>query len=110
MCIRDSVITEQKRAESKGSITYRHLPFDEDLIKNLLSYLAQKRITSLLVEGGAKTLQHFIEANLWDEAWVFTGEKLIEEGVNAPQIIGEVILEKELSGNRVSVYSNANSV
>lgn len=104
------IITEQRTVESNGSIIYHRFPFDEHLLKNMLDFLAVKGITSLLVEGGAKTLQHFINANFWDEAWIFTGDKLIDQGIAAPQIIGELILEKELSGNVVTIYRNNNSV
>ena len=31
-------------------------------------------------------LQRFIDENLWDEALVFTGDMLFEEGVKAPVI------------------------
>ena len=34
-------------------------------------YLYQKNIQSIIVEGGRKTLTHFIENNFWDEARVF---------------------------------------
>ncbi len=48
-----------------------------------------------MVEGGAKTLQSFIDKGLWDETRVITNEKLIiEEGVDAPQL-KEAVLEKQ---------------
>ena len=43
-------------------------------------------IQSLIVEGGRYMLQRFIDENLWDEALVFTGDMLFEEGVKAPVI------------------------
>ena len=38
-------------------------------IDSLLEGLRREGIQSLLVEGGAQTLQSFIERDLWDEAW-----------------------------------------
>ena len=35
--------------------------------------LHQKNITSAIVEGGVRTLQTFIDENLWDEARIFKG-------------------------------------
>ena len=44
-------------------------------------------IQSVLIEGGAKTLQSFIDAGLWDEARVITNEELIiENGIAAPEM------------------------
>jgi diaminohydroxyphosphoribosylaminopyrimidine deaminase/5-amino-6-(5-phosphoribosylamino)uracil reductase len=45
----------------------------------------QLNIHSVLVEGGSKTLQSFIDNELWDEARVITNTQLtIETGVPAP--------------------------
>ena len=38
----------------------------------------------MIVEGGSKTLQSFIDSGLWDEARVFTGQKEFGNGINAP--------------------------
>jgi diaminohydroxyphosphoribosylaminopyrimidine deaminase/5-amino-6-(5-phosphoribosylamino)uracil reductase len=38
------------------------------------------------VEGGARLLQTFIDAGLWDEARVFTGKTWFQKGVRAPQL------------------------
>ena len=41
---------------------------------------------SLLVEGGAQTLQSFIDADLWDEAYIERSPLCLGGGVKAPQI------------------------
>lgn len=41
---------------------------------------------SILVEGGALTLQSFIDADLWDEAFIERSPMLLGSGVEAPQI------------------------
>lgn len=41
---------------------------------------------SILVEGGAKTLQSFIDADLWDEAYIERSDIVLGDGVKAPQI------------------------
>lgn len=51
----------------------------------MLDYLHSNDIQSVIIEGGTTLLQHFIDAELWDEARVFTGDKLFEKGVNAPK-------------------------
>ena len=41
---------------------------------------------SVLVEGGAQTLQSFINADLWDEAFVERSEMVLGDGVKAPEL------------------------
>ena len=38
--------------------------------------LYKQQIQSVIIEGGAYTLNQFIEQNIWDEAWVFKAENL----------------------------------
>ena len=41
---------------------------------------------SLLVEGGAMTLQSFLDADLWDEVYVERSDMVLGDGIRAPQI------------------------
>lgn len=64
--------------------------------------LYNEGIQSLIVEGGQKTLQTFINDNLWDEAFVYYGEKSLNNGIPAPSIPPEnvEINTKLSSGSR----------
>ena len=48
--------------------------------------LFSQKITSLIVEGGPKTLDYFLSENLWDEARIFVGNTDIKQGIKAPKI------------------------
>ena len=53
----------------------------------LLHQLYQLNINSVIVEGGARTLEHFINTGLWDEAKVFVNPNLdFIKGIEAPNI------------------------
>jgi diaminohydroxyphosphoribosylaminopyrimidine deaminase / 5-amino-6-(5-phosphoribosylamino)uracil reductase len=52
----------------------------------LLADLHTRGIQSVIVEGGAKTLNEFIEKNSWDEARVFTSKNVFGAGIAAPKI------------------------
>lgn len=54
--------------------------------KNILSKLYELKIHSVFVEGGTATLQKFIDAELWDEARVFTAPQVFGTGIKAPVI------------------------
>lgn len=64
------------------------LPPDSDAIETLIPELARRKVQSLLVEGGARLLQSFIDAGLWDEARIETAPMLLHEGIAAPHIEG----------------------
>jgi len=52
--------------------------------RQICNTLYKANIQSVIIEGGGATLQHFINANLWDEARVFTGNVTFNEGTKAP--------------------------
>ena len=71
----------------------------EKIIPQVLSVLYQQKIQSVLVEGGAKLLQSFIDENLWDEARVITNvEMVIGKGIDAPVLANKKLMKKEISG------------
>lgn len=55
----------------------------------LMDILYQKEISSVIIEGGKKTLDHFIQNDLWDEARVFKTPVILKEGIPAPLISGK---------------------
>ncbi len=79
----------------------------ENLLESLLSSLYENDIQSILVEGGAKTLQSFIDQNLWDEARVITNaEIIIEEGVDAPAMKNfDLVQQEKLFSDEISYFS-----
>lgn len=55
-------------------------------IDTMLDSLHRQNVQSLLVEGGAKTLQTFIDRGLWDEAQEEHAAKVLGSGVPAPRM------------------------
>ena len=74
----------------------------------MLHSLFELNIQSVLVEGGAKTLQSFIDAGLWDEARVITNEEMvIENGIAAPKLKNfNWIKEEKYFNDRIDYYKN----
>ncbi len=58
----------------------------QNFIQQILNVLYEKNIISILVEGGAYTINQFILNNLWDEARIITGKVNFYNGVSAPEI------------------------
>lgn len=55
-------------------------------LPDLLDDLYQRNLQSLMVEGGATTLQSFINANLWDEIRIETAPVTVTNGTPAPRV------------------------
>jgi diaminohydroxyphosphoribosylaminopyrimidine deaminase/5-amino-6-(5-phosphoribosylamino)uracil reductase len=71
--------------------------FDRYVPQYILYQLYLQDIQSVIIEGGAYTLNSFIEAGLWDEARIFTGDTTLAKGIKAPKING-IIAEEIPSG------------
>ena len=74
--------------------------------EQILNLLMEKEITSVIIEGGSKTLQTFIDANLWDEARVFEGDIYFKQGIKAPVFSGKLILERFIKEDVLKKYIN----
>jgi diaminohydroxyphosphoribosylaminopyrimidine deaminase/5-amino-6-(5-phosphoribosylamino)uracil reductase len=72
--------------------------------KTILESLAEKEIHSIIIEGGSKTLQQFINAELWDEARVFVSDAEFGKGINAPQLRRPPNRTEQLFGDQLHYY------
>ena len=75
-------------------------------LPQLIDDLYQQGIQSLIVEGGRQTHESFIEAELWDEIRVETGNITVSDGTRAPQLPANVSLlsRKMYDGNILCCY------
>jgi diaminohydroxyphosphoribosylaminopyrimidine deaminase/5-amino-6-(5-phosphoribosylamino)uracil reductase len=83
--------------------------FNQPVIPQLMKYLYENSIQSLIVEGGAYTHQTFIDSGMWDEIRIETSPCLVESGTKAatpPQDI-VAIKKEEYDGNTICVYRKA---
>lgn len=78
---------------------------EENFINHLLEDLNKQKIQSVLVEGGATTLQLFMEAGLWDEARVFVSDKGFEKGIAAPRLHGNLVGQESVFNDTLRTYT-----
>jgi diaminohydroxyphosphoribosylaminopyrimidine deaminase / 5-amino-6-(5-phosphoribosylamino)uracil reductase len=74
--------------------------------RQIVQYLYESGIQSLLIEGGTHVLDHFILNGLWDEARIFSGEKYFKGGVEAPILNGKLFSKTVFSSSTLEVYLN----
>lgn len=85
------IITEAQNFKNSENIFYENCTFDNSLVFNISDVLFRHEIQSVIVEGGRRTLQTFIDANLWDEALIFRGNANFNNGISAPNLLGNLI-------------------
>jgi diaminohydroxyphosphoribosylaminopyrimidine deaminase/5-amino-6-(5-phosphoribosylamino)uracil reductase len=88
----------------RKNVRMEKMDFTASLPVQILELLVEEEVQSLIIEGGAVTLNSFIEAGLWDEARVFKGENRFDAGIGAPNLPGVPVSEKLIGGDRLLVY------
>jgi diaminohydroxyphosphoribosylaminopyrimidine deaminase / 5-amino-6-(5-phosphoribosylamino)uracil reductase len=72
-------------AQAKN-VAFVKIENNQNILTQILNNLFVRNINSVLVEGGTITLQHFIDANLWDEINYFETGHHLQHGVLGPNI------------------------
>jgi len=101
-----TIVFNLQKQEEAEMITYYKLDAGFPVIPQILSALYKLQVQSVLVEGGAKLLQSFIDAELWDEARVIGNAQLtIGKGVNAPVLANNTLIQtREIETDIFHIY------
>tara|TARA_B100000768_G_scaffold181355_1_gene204005 strand:- start:11196 stop:12122 length:927 start_codon:yes stop_codon:yes gene_type:complete len=87
-------------------LTADEISSDKPLASEVCKALYKHQINSVIIEGGQKTLQAFIDENLWDEARIFTGELKLDEGIQSPKINGTPSTETLIGSDCLKILRN----
>ena len=90
----------QRGNEIIAPLPYTPVPLD---VPACLQQLYEQNIQSVIVEGGRKTLDRFIESGLWDEARILVGDVTWGKGLPAPTLT-ETPEVKEIVDNNTLLY------
>jgi diaminohydroxyphosphoribosylaminopyrimidine deaminase/5-amino-6-(5-phosphoribosylamino)uracil reductase len=77
---------------------------EERFWEEMLHDLHGRGIQSVMVEGGAQTLQTFISGGWWDEARIFRSNRVFEKGIAAPKPPGHMESTEHIMGDQLSIY------
>lgn len=79
----------------------------ENFLQEMIDFLYEQKIQSVLVEGGANTIEQFMDSNLWDEARVFTSLGKFELGIAAPQLKKAVLVKSsQVENDQLQIWTN----
>jgi diaminohydroxyphosphoribosylaminopyrimidine deaminase/5-amino-6-(5-phosphoribosylamino)uracil reductase len=101
------IISQENVIDHRKHIDFWTMGFNEDLLEKLMNRLyRQKHIGRLVVEGGAQTIQSFLDKNLWDKAVILTSPNMLHEGIKAPTIEGLLSDAYKLDEDSITVINN----
>jgi len=102
-----TIFITEKESNNRKNIFFEKISFSNLVASQICDVLFKHKIQSVIVEGGAKTVQTFIDENLWDEARVFESEVSFTNGVKAP-VLNEpkVLSEKNIKGDILKIVRN----
>lgn len=90
---------------TKEEVSTQWIKVDSMDPSTILEVLYQHSIQSILIEGGQKTLQSFIDFGMWDEARILVGNTYFHEGIKAPTLNGKVIHSFQYGNDTITLYS-----
>ena len=101
-----TIFINQKVTTSNENLFFEKINFSKPIAHQICQVLFKHKVQSLIVEGGTKTIQTFIDENLWDEARVFSGLVNFNEGTKAPKLDVPFLNEENLMGDSLKTYIN----
>ena len=105
--VKTIIFSDIPKVINEENTTFESIDFKQNLAEQILNVLYKYQIQSVIIEGGSRTLQTFIDENLWDEARVFIGNHNFETGIKAP-ILALKNIEKHAVGNDILLISRNN--
>jgi diaminohydroxyphosphoribosylaminopyrimidine deaminase / 5-amino-6-(5-phosphoribosylamino)uracil reductase len=99
---------QQQQTIIHPTVTIKLLNNHISVLQQVMQYCYNHGIQSILVEGGAYTLQQFINENLWNEAVIITNQQMhINDGIKAPTLVNALPTQKiNLLNDSVQFYKN----
>lgn len=100
----ETIVINNIKSTKVDKTTYLKADFN-NLNQDILNQLYNRDILSLIIEGGAITINSFIEKNLYDEIRVFTTDKILKKGINSPELPDINLIETSIINNdKLEVY------
>ncbi|WP_372744851.1 bifunctional diaminohydroxyphosphoribosylaminopyrimidine deaminase/5-amino-6-(5-phosphoribosylamino)uracil reductase RibD [Lutibacter sp.] len=88
------------------NVIFENIDFSKNVPEQICDVLYRHQIQSVIIEGGKHTLQSFIDANLWDEAFVFVGDIEFKNGLKAPEIKKVPFKTEIILNDTLKVFKN----
>jgi diaminohydroxyphosphoribosylaminopyrimidine deaminase/5-amino-6-(5-phosphoribosylamino)uracil reductase len=99
------IILNGKIEKQTGNLLFKKIDGLRFDIPSVLSALHDAHILSILVEGGTKLLQSFIDDGIWDEIRIITNREMeIGDGISSPKFRDARLMHSEILGTDIISY------
>ena len=103
-----TIVLNQHKQVTGDMLSFYKIDKEEKFIPQFLHALYTLELQSVIIEGGSKLLQSFIDEGLWDEARVIRNSQLtIGNGLMAPVLEDHLpVEEQKIKTDTISFYRN----
>tara|TARA_A100000171_G_scaffold48974_1_gene57219 strand:+ start:1436 stop:2464 length:1029 start_codon:yes stop_codon:yes gene_type:complete len=98
-----TIVYNLKKAEESENLNWVKIG-EKDFLQNMLADLHERKVQSVLVEGGSFLLNSLMALGLWDEARVFECPALFNEGIMAPSLKDAPAETIQLQADTLKIY------
>lgn len=102
-----TIVFNAVKNEENNNLLYYQINKDQEITRQLADACYSLGLQSILVEGGSRLLQSFIDMDLWDEARVITNEEMIvKNGLSAPLLDKHSNNSQKISSDIIHYYTD----
>lgn len=100
------ICSKKDVSKETENLIFEEIAFSENIAEEICRVLFKHELQSVIIEGGSRTLQQFIDIGLWDEARIFTARNRFKSGTKAPEFSGNLQQEKTIETDNLKIYRN----
>jgi len=89
-----------------GNLEYVKILPGESMPQQVCLALFDRSIQSVMIEGGLRLMQGFVNEELWDEARIFTAPHNLVDGIPAPFVSGALVSKENIHDDELSILRN----
>ncbi len=101
-----TLVFNEKESKSKHLIEYVSISPDR-AVEQMLDFLGKKKMMSVIIEGGSRLIQKFIDTNLWNEARVIRSNQYLLDGISKPVLSNaKPTAEMKVKNDTLTFFTN----
>jgi diaminohydroxyphosphoribosylaminopyrimidine deaminase/5-amino-6-(5-phosphoribosylamino)uracil reductase len=104
-----TIVINTIKHEEKENLIYYKVEKESSVVSSILNACYQLNIQSIIIEGGNKLAESFINEHAWDEARVIENTTMIiDNGLRAPALSNQVyVASRDVATDNISFYKNS---
>lgn len=100
-----TLVYNSKKNQSLENLEFIQVS-DDNYLPVILKDLYERKVQSIIIEGGSTLLNSCIASGLWDEARIFRADVKFDAGISAPSIKGKQVHSQKIGEDQLDIYRN----